>query len=124
MPRTVGSIISFIVRSTISAVMDRRGRIGAHAPVFGPGVAVADTFVILRGGERQHALAVAKAEEAGFLAVEIGLDDHLGAGRAEGAREAFVDCGKGLVEAHRHRHALAGASPSALMTIGAPSWRT
>lgn len=83
----------------------------AHAAGVRSGVAVSDTLVVLRRTERQHVLAVAKAEEARFLAIEIGLDHHLGAGRAKGAGEAFVDCGKGLFEVHRDGHTLAGGKP-------------
>src|SRR5262249_55050989 len=52
--------------------------------------------------------AVAKAEEACFLTVEIGLDDNLGASRTESTLEAIVDGGERLVNGHGNGHALAG----------------
>ncbi len=52
--------------------------------------------------------AVAEAEEAGFLAIQIGLDHDFRAGGAKGAVKTAVDGGKRLVERHRHGHALAG----------------
>ncbi len=55
----------------------RGGGVGAHAAGVRPGVAVEGALVVLRGGERQHRLAVADAEEARFLALEELLDDDL-----------------------------------------------
>lgn len=52
--------------------------------------------------------AIAEAEEARFLAIEIGFDDDFGAGSAKGALETVVDRRQRLVQRHRNRHALAG----------------
>ncbi len=67
-------------------------------PVFGPGVALADALVVLRRAEGQRGGAVAQAEEARLLALQEFLDDHFGAGRAEGAVEAGVDGSERLLE--------------------------
>ena len=75
--------------------------------------------MVLRGGERQHVLAVDEGEEARLLALQEFLDDDLGAGCPEGAGEAGVDGG---FSASRPVSAmttpLPAASPSALITIG------
>ena len=86
----------------------RRGRVGAHAAGVGPGVAVADALVVLRGRHRQRVRAVDHGNEAGLLAVEEFLDHHSRAGVAEGvALEHVADRGFGLRQRRRHHHALA-----------------
>ncbi|MNY09398.1 hypothetical protein D3C86_1423130 [compost metagenome] len=67
--------------------------------------------MILRGGERQRGLAVGKAEEAGFFAVEEGLHHHFGASCTESAVETVVDRGKRFRFRHSHGYALAGSKP-------------
>ncbi len=90
------------------------GRIGTHAARIRTGITITDALVILRGCERQRGLAVGKAEEARFLAIEEGLHHHFGAGRAESAVEAVVNRGKRFRFRHGHGHALAGGKPVGL----------
>ena len=108
MPRTVGQMISSIVRRVISGVITGRRRIGAHAAGVGALLAVEDALVVLGGGQRQRVRAVDQGEEARLLADQALLDHHLGAGRAERAREAGLDGGGGILARLGDDHALAG----------------
>jgi hypothetical protein len=88
---------------------DRGGRVSAHAAGVGPAVAVADLLVVLRGDQRQGGLAVDQGEEAGLLALQVLLDDQLGAGRSEGlVEQRGVDRGLGLGQGPGHGHPFAG----------------
>ena len=64
--------------------------------------------MVLGGGERECGLAVDEGEEARFLATQEFLDDDLGAGYAEGSREARLDRGLSLGHRLADHHALAG----------------
>ena len=88
---TVGSMISAMTRAEHFGRHDRGRGIGAHAAGVGTLVAVADALVILRRGEGERLVAVAKREERGLLAVEKVLDHHFRARRAEGAAEQAFD---------------------------------
>jgi len=92
----------------------RRGRVSAHAPGVGTGVAVANAFVILRSGERQHVLAVGHDDEASFLARQEFFDHHFGTG----ATELTVEHGTGgldrLIGGIDDQHALAGGQSACL----------
>ena len=71
-------------------------RSGAHATGVRSFVAVEDALVILRADKRDHMLAIAEREEAGFLAFHELLDDDLMPAIAEGALEHGVDGAGGL----------------------------
>ena len=87
---------------------DRCGRIGTHAAGVRAFVGVAQALVVLRGGERQHGLAVHHCDEAGFLAFEEFLDHDQVAGLAEAAGE-HVQCRlHGFVDGRADHDALAG----------------
>ncbi len=79
---------------------DRRGRVSAHAARVRALVAVADALVILRGGEREEALAVGDDVEARLLAWEELLDDD---GATRIAERAFAHRG-----AHRGERLVRG----------------
>ena len=55
----------------------RNGRVGAHAAGVGPLVAVEDPLVVLGGGQRHRAFAVAQRQQRQLVAREELLDDHL-----------------------------------------------
>ncbi len=93
---------------------DRSRRVGAHAAGVRAGIAVADALVVLGGGESQRVFAVAEAEEARLLAVQIGFDHDFGAGGAEGAFEAVIDGCKRFLDCHGDSNALAGSEPIGL----------
>ena len=60
------------------------GGIGTHAAGVEAGIAVANAFVVLGGGEGEGSFAVGQGEIAEFFAVEEFFDDDLGACIAEG----------------------------------------
>jgi hypothetical protein len=70
--------------------------------------------VVLRRGERQRRLAVDQSEEARLLAAQELLDHELGAGIPEGATEAGVDRGLGLLLGRGDGDALACGKPVGL----------
>ena len=100
----------------------RRGRVRAHAAGVGALIAVEQPLVVLAGRQRDHVLAVAQHDEAGFLAFQEGFDHHArlrlavgasvvlhaqGVGRTVGAQHP-VDRLVRLCQRRRHHHALAG----------------
>ena len=88
---------------------DRRRRVGTHAASVRPLVAVAQAFVVLAGGERQHVHAVAHDDEARFLALQEFLDHHALARGAELLLpEHRVDRRVRLLARRGDDHALAG----------------
>ena len=87
----------------------RRGRVGTHPAGVRARVAVAQTLVVLRGGERQHVRAVHHGDEARFLAVEEFLDHHLVAGLAEATLEHRAGGLHGFLGRGTDHHALAGS---------------
>ena len=87
-------------------------RIGAHAAGVGAGIAFTNSFMILRGGQRQGVSAVGEDEEARFLAFKELLDDAFGA--AELAREDVVQCAASFRHFHGNGDALAGRQPIGL----------
>ena len=64
--------------------------------------------MILRRSQRQRRNAVAKCEEAGFLAFEKFFDDNLVARRAEGTRKTGIDGGLGFFPRCRNDDAFTG----------------
>ena len=71
----VGKMISRMTRACTLGRNHRCGRIRAHAAGVGPGVAVAEAFVILTGCKRNDVFAVGHDDEARFFALEKLLDD-------------------------------------------------
>ena len=115
MARTVGRMISSIVRFCMAGVEHRRRRIGAHAAGVGSLVAVEGALVVLRADQRQRMLAVAQREEARLLADQEFLDHHRGAGGAEAvARQHVARRLDRLLDRLGHDDALAGGEPVGL----------
>ena len=98
---------------------DRRGGIGAHATGVGARVAVLQSFVILRGRQRQHVLAVDHDDEARLLARQKFLDDDAGTRIAHRIDEHGVDRRVRVRAVVATTTPLPAASPSALITMGA-----
>ena len=87
---------------------DLGGRIGAHAAGVGAGIALSDTFVVLRGGKDDVVAAGDDDEDAGFFTEEAVFDEQLAARGAEFiAGEHFADGGLGLGERLGHDDAFA-----------------
>ena len=61
-----------------------RGRISAHAPGVGPGVAIVRGFVILAGGQGQGRFAIGHDDKTGLLAGQELFDHHAVPGVAKG----------------------------------------
>jgi hypothetical protein len=118
-------MISRMTRAWIFGRDDRGRRVRAHAAGVGALVAVAQALVVLAGGERQRARAVAHDDEARFLALQELLDHDPRAGFAEAfLRHHAVDGGLRLLDAAATTTPFPAASPSALTTIGAPRLAT
>ncbi len=87
-------------------------------PVFGAGVALADAFVVLRGGQNHIVTAGDDDEDRGLLAGEAVLDEDslpcAGATALRRQREQGTHAGLRLLVALRHDHALAGRKPVGL----------
>ena len=92
----------------------RRGRVRAHAAGVRAGVPVADAFVILAGGQRQHILAIAQHDEAGFFALQEFFNHHACAARVVNHAQGVVFQHEthGFVrffQRHGHDHAFASS---------------
>ena len=92
----------------------RQRRVGAHPSGVRPGVAVADPFEVLCGGERDDGAPVGEAEQRHLGAVEVLLDDD----PAVGAVQAGGCVGEGGVGGVGDDHALAGGQPVILDHVG------
>ena len=94
-------------------------------PVFGPVSPSPTRLWSCARAEREHVLAVDQREQARLLALQALLDHDRAAGRAEGAAERLR---RARASASSTVAAtvtpLPAASPSALITIGAPAART
>ena len=89
---------------------DGGGAVGAHAAGIGALVAVIGGLVVLGGRQGNGGLAVAQAEEGGFLAHEELLDDELGTGGTVRTLAHDVVHGiQGFLGGLGHHHALAGS---------------
>ena len=89
-------------------------RIGAHAAGVRAEVTVTEAFVVLGGGERQHAVAVAEQEEGDLLPVQEFFDQHAAVLKPV---DGMVDRGRTV---HGDEHALAGGEAVGLHHVGRP----
>jgi hypothetical protein len=88
---------------------DVGGGVGAHAAGVGAGIPVADTFVVLRGGEDDVVSSGGDDEDGGFFAEHAVFDENLAARGAEFvAGEHVLDGGFGFGEGLGDDHAFAG----------------
>ena len=84
---------------------NRRGGVGTHAAGIGAGIALTNTFVILRGGHGQHVLAIDHHDKARLLALKKAFHDNPRAGVTELViGEHVVDGHLGFILRHCHNH--------------------
>lgn len=95
-----------------SLVEPRQRRVGAHATGVRPEVAVAQTLVVLRGGERPDVVPVAEEEQRHFFAVEELLDHDVSVLQPVGR---VVERGLTVLG---HQDALAGGQSVGLDDVG------
>ena len=91
----------------------RHGRVRAHPARVRPGIAVAGPLEVLRGRERQQAVAVGHHQQRDLLALEQ-LLDHSAAAERCGTAEARVE----LILCPAHEDTLAGGKPVRLDHAG------
>jgi hypothetical protein len=95
-------------------VGDRDRRVRSHAAGVRPGVAFADSLMILRRRQQHHLLTIGQGENGQLLAGEELLHDDQAAGIPELAAEHLAGSGGGLLAALAHDRTLAGREPRRL----------
>ena len=93
-----GGLDDALHNTLVQRVIHHGGRrIRAHTAGVGPGIAIVSGLVVLGTGQRDHMLAVAHHDEAGFLAGDKVLDNDPLPGCAEFAgRQHLPQCASGL----------------------------